>query len=261
MLTMMDCATRFPEAVPLRRIDADTVAGALCNMFTKYGIPEEVLSDQGSQFKSALMGKVMDLLGVQQLRTSPYHPQTNGSLERFHGTLKSMMKKADNASKNWDELLPFLCFEYRDAAHEATGFSPFQLLFGRTVRGPLSLLYEQLTGETTGSQPVVEYVNNLKQRLRHAWKIAQELDSKVKESSKAYQDKTSEPQSFQPGDEVLVFLPGEDKISPQWHGPYTVKEKIGDLSYRIFMPEKRKKLRQCPEDMQASTHSQPGNLL
>lgn len=56
MLTMMDFATRFPEAVPLQQIDADTVAGALCTVFTKYGIPDEVLSDQGSQFMGALMG-------------------------------------------------------------------------------------------------------------------------------------------------------------------------------------------------------------
>ena len=77
ILTLMDFATRYPEAIPLRRIDAGTVAEALCTIFTRLGIPEEILSDQGTQFMSTLMKCVMDLLQVQQLKTSPYHPETD----------------------------------------------------------------------------------------------------------------------------------------------------------------------------------------
>jgi len=146
ILTLMDFASRYPEAIPLRRIDAETVADALCTVFTKFGIPDEILSDQGSQFMSTLMKQVMELLGVDRIRTSPYHPETDGMLERFHGTLKQMMQKRGNASKEWDKYLPFLCFVYRDSVHAATGFTPFQLLFGKDVRGPLSLLKSQLTG-------------------------------------------------------------------------------------------------------------------
>lgn len=93
ILTLMDFATRYPEAIPLRKIDASTVAEALCEVFTRLGIPSEILTDQGSNFLSELMQKVMEILQVKQIKTSPYHPQCDGMLERFHGTLKSMMRK------------------------------------------------------------------------------------------------------------------------------------------------------------------------
>ena len=66
---MMDFCTRYPEAVPLRKIDASTVADALCEIFTRLGLPEEILSDQGSNFMSTLMKRVMEILQVKQLRT------------------------------------------------------------------------------------------------------------------------------------------------------------------------------------------------
>ncbi len=137
---MMDFATRYPEAIPLRKIDATTVAEALCEVFTRLGLPEELLSDQGSNFTSNLMKQVLDLLQIHHLKISSYHPQTDGMLERFHGTLKGMMRKTNSAQKEWDQYLPYVCFAVRDSVHFATGFTPFQLLFGREVRGPLTLL-------------------------------------------------------------------------------------------------------------------------
>ena len=239
ILTLMDFATRYPEAIPLRRIDAETVAEALCTIFTRLGI-----SDQGTQFMSTLMKCVMDLLQVQQLKTSPYHPETDGMLERFHSTLKHVMQKRGEASKEWDDFLPYVCFAYRDSVHAATGYTPFQLLFGRDVRGPLSLLKSQLTGETKGSQPVVEFLEKMKSRLQHAWEKASENDEQAKLKSKNYHDKKSCHRQFQPGDQVLVFEPGEDKFEAQWQGPYTVESRINNLVYRIVTPERRKKLRQ-----------------
>ena len=129
---------------------------------------------------STLMKCVIDLLQVQQLKTSPYHPETDGMLKRFHSTLKHMMQKRGEASKEWDDFLPYVCFAYRDSVHSATGYTPFQLLFGRDVRGPLSLLKSQLTGETKGSQPVVEFLEKLKSRLQHAWEKASENDEQAK---------------------------------------------------------------------------------
>ena len=117
ILTVMDFATRYPEAIPLRRIDAATVAEALCDVFTRLGIPDEILSDQGSNFMSELLHNVMELLQIHQLKTSPYHPQTDGMLERFHGTLKGMMRKTCRERKEWDEYLPYVCFAFRDSIH------------------------------------------------------------------------------------------------------------------------------------------------
>ena len=152
ILIMVDFATRYPEAIPLRKTAASTVAEALCQVFARLGIPEEILSNQSSNFMSTLMSKVTDLLQIKRIRTSPYHPQTNGMIERFHRTLKDMLRKTSKERSEWDIYLPLMCFAFRDTTNSATGFTPFQLLFGRNVQGPLSLLYEQLAEETTGHQ-------------------------------------------------------------------------------------------------------------
>ena len=244
ILTMMDFATRYPEAIPLKKTDAATVCDALCEVFTRLGIPDEILSDQGSNFLSNLTHKVMETLQVKQIKTSPYHPQCDGMLERFHSTLKSMMRKTCKAAKDWDLYLPYTCFAFRDSVHSATGFTPFQLLFGRDVRGPLSLLKQQLIGEVTGSRTVIDYVYDLKEKLRAAWETANENDARAKQASKDYYDQTATVRQFSVGDQVLVLLPDDlDKFQAQWFGPYTVQERVSDVTYRIATPERRKKSR------------------
>ncbi|XP_077863555.1 uncharacterized protein LOC144347604 [Saccoglossus kowalevskii] len=80
MLTIMDMATRYPEVVPLKTITAKVVVEALVHFFTRYGLPKEIQSDQGSNFMSGLFQEVMHQLGVSQLKSSPYHPQSQGAL-------------------------------------------------------------------------------------------------------------------------------------------------------------------------------------
>lgn len=89
----MDYATRYPEALPLRTVDAKTVSVALMEVFSGIGIPQELLTDQGSNFLSVMMTQLFNLLGIKHLKTSPYHPQTDGMVERFNGSLKSMIQK------------------------------------------------------------------------------------------------------------------------------------------------------------------------
>ena len=141
ILTVVDYATRYPEAKALKKIDSETVAEALVEIYSRIGIPREVLTDQGKQFTSDLMKEVGRLLSIKQLTTTPYHPSCNGLVERFNGTLKSMLRKlSEEKPTQWDRYIPSLLFAYRDSIQESTGFSPFHLLYGRQVRGPLSIL-------------------------------------------------------------------------------------------------------------------------
>ena len=93
ILTLVDFSTRFPEAVPLKNIDTHIVAKALVDIFSRLGVPEEILSDLGTQFVSDCMREVTRLLSIKQLTTTPYHPMCNGLTEKFNGTMKSMLKR------------------------------------------------------------------------------------------------------------------------------------------------------------------------
>jgi len=141
ILTMVDYATHYPEATALKSIEAETVAEALVTMFTRAGIPEEILSDQGSQFLSGVMKEVSRMLSIGQLHTTVYHPMCKGLVKRFNGTLKAMLRRmCTERPKDWDRYLPALLFAYREVPQESLQFSPFELLYGRTVCGPMSIL-------------------------------------------------------------------------------------------------------------------------
>ena len=92
LLTIMCASTRFPEAIPLRNIKAKTIVKALTKFFTLVGLPSSIQSDQGSNFMSGVFQQVMHELGITQYKSSAYHPQSQGALERWHQTLKTMMR-------------------------------------------------------------------------------------------------------------------------------------------------------------------------
>ena len=140
ILVISDYATRYPEAIPLRSITAPKVAEVLVDLFSRHGVPEEILTDQGTNFTSGLLGELYLLIHVKALWTSPYHPQTDGLVERFNQTLKSMLRKTLKGEKrDWDCMLPYVLFAYREVPQATLGLSPFELLYGCDVRGPLAL--------------------------------------------------------------------------------------------------------------------------
>ncbi len=105
-LVLVDYATRYPEAVALRNISAKSVAEALFSMISRVGIPKEILTDQGMAFMSRTIRELYELLGIKSIRTSVYHPQTDGLVERFNRTLKTMIRKfIHEDAKNWDKWL------------------------------------------------------------------------------------------------------------------------------------------------------------
>ena len=134
VLTIMDYATRYPEAIPLKRSTAKKIADALITVFSRVGIPEEILTDQGGQFTANYMQELMHIMKIKHLMCSPYHPMCNGLVESFNGTLKRMLYKlcAENPSE-WHKMIDPLLFAYREVPNESTGFSSFELIYGRKV--------------------------------------------------------------------------------------------------------------------------------
>ena len=176
---MCDYASRYPEAFPLRSIDAEHIADELIKIFARVGIPRDILTDQGSNFNTQLLAELYRLLHIHPICTSPYHPQTDGMVERFNKTLKSMLRKlVEGEGKNWDMFLPYLLFAYREVPQSSTGFSPFELLYGREVRGPLDVLRETWVVGEKSKESTVSYVLAMREKLKEMTEIVQENVSK-----------------------------------------------------------------------------------
>ena len=173
LLTIMCASTRFPEAIPLRNIKTKIIVKALVKFFTFVGLPKSVQSDQGSNFMSGVFQQVMHELGIKQYRSSAYHPESQGALERFHQTLKNMIRSyCFDTEKDWDEGIHLLLFAVRESVQESLGFSPFELVFGHTVRGPLKLLKEKFLSQEDTPLNLLQYVSDFRSRLLTACEAA-----------------------------------------------------------------------------------------
>lgn len=138
-LTMIDRFSRWPEVIPLSDITAPTVARAFfTNWIARFGVPDVVVTDQGRQFESTLFQELSKLLGFHKRRTTAYHPQANGMIERFHRTLKAAIMAVDPL--HWSECLPTILLGLRTAIKTDTPHSPAELLYGETIRIPAALL-------------------------------------------------------------------------------------------------------------------------
>ncbi|XP_070191641.1 uncharacterized protein [Littorina saxatilis] len=202
ILVTVDYATRYPEATPLRKIDTPHVAEALWENWTRVGIPEKVLSDNGTQFKSEMMQEVYNLM-----------------------------------------FIPVCLFAYREVPQESLKFSPFELLYGRTVRGPMQVLRKLWTKEETDQEvrTTAEYVVDLRNRVEETCRIARENLGKATERYARAADRKAEDRQFKEGDEVLLLLPmKKNKLEIAWRGPYVIKERCGMNDYRIQVGSKKK---------------------
>ena len=165
VLTMMCLYTKYPEAIPLRRVDNETVLDAMMEIFSRHGFPKVLLTDQGSVFTSKLTRHMCKTFEIHKIRTTPYHPQSDGALERWHACLKGMINRSGIDIKCWDKYLKFLLFAYRDTPHCVTGFSPFTLLFGREVKGPLELLRTTWLDEECDDASVGEWLLGVRAKM------------------------------------------------------------------------------------------------
>uniref|UniRef100_A0A3P9LR23 Gypsy retrotransposon integrase-like protein 1 n=1 Tax=Oryzias latipes TaxID=8090 RepID=A0A3P9LR23_ORYLA len=247
ILVVCDYATRFPEAFPLRNITTSSVMQCLVQLFSRTGIPDEILTDQGTNFTSRLMQLFHKQLGITSIKTTPYHPQTDGLVERFNQTLKRMLQKfVDDTGRDWHRWLPFLLFAYREVPQASTGFSPFELLYGWDVQGPLDLLQKSWEDSAIKTKEegrsVVQYILEMRERLQNYRNEAELHLQKAQKMQKTWYDQHARHREYQPGQKVLLLLPSStSKILTKWQGPYMVTRKISPVTYEIEHPERKKK--------------------
>ncbi|XP_065213391.1 uncharacterized protein LOC135840687 isoform X1 [Planococcus citri] len=157
LLTMIDRFSRWCEYIPIRNIEAETVARKFFEEWVcRYGVPKQVTTDRGTQFTSALHGELIALLGADHITTTAYHPSANGIIERTHRRLKQALRCH---KKTWTEALPVVLLGFRSVCREDFPYSPAEALFGQSLRLP-GEFFE--THTTTSTLPLPAYIDQLK---------------------------------------------------------------------------------------------------
>ena len=235
MLTCIDSFTKWVSIIPIPNKKAATVARALWNdVFSKYGMPQRIHHDQGKEFVNDILKALNDLLGVDDSRTTAYHPQGNAIAERIHQFFrKAVSAYVRDDQRDWNLYLPAIQLAYNDAVHDSTGFSPAELMFGRNLRSPG--IPSQI-GLTASSE--AEFVSKLKRTLQRAQTLVlTRLDQE--RLTRALKEPPVPLSAFAPNQQVMLYVPRVKpgkvhKLTPFWQGPYTVvKRGVNDKVYYL----------------------------
>lgn len=232
VLIVTDHFSRYAQAYPTKDQKANTVARVLWrNFFCRFGFPAKLHADQGRNFESAVVKELCKCTGITKTHTTPYHPQGNGTTERFNRTLMNMLGTLEPHLKpRWHEHLDALTHAYNCTRHDSTGYAPYFLMFGRHPRLPVDLIFGlHTTNEETCECEYSDYVQTLHDCLSQAYAQANQTSHQAKGQQKKYYDQRAKSEGFKQGDRVLVkvcHVEGRQKLGDKWEPrPYIVVKK------------------------------------
>jgi len=233
----MDRFSRFPEAFGIKDKKAATVAKVLVKeIVCRYGCPRTLLSDRGGEFMSELSNETYRLMNIKKLNTSGYRPQTNGMVEKFNHTLiQAISQYISGDQRDWDEFLPYACFQYRSNKNETTNESPYYMLFCRDMKMPLDRVYCK-DEEFTSTEA---YLKEVTERFRESKEIFEKQRREIENEKKRFNDSIRKTLNFDIGEVVLILKryvkKGQvKKLTHLWKGPYVVVNKFGNrINYEV----------------------------
>ena len=207
VLVIVDHFTRYIQAFVTNNHTAHTTAQVLYNnFFSVFGFPQKLMSDQGTEFTSDVIAAMCKLLGIEKIRTTPYHPQTNGSAERVHQTLQRMIGKLNpEKCQKWPKHIGSVLIAYNATRSQVTGYSPYFLMFGQKPRLPVDLLFPTVN-KREWTHTIDEYVKALYEWLTECLQLTQESASKEAKRQKRLYDRKVGAVELCPGDCVLFCL-------------------------------------------------------
>ena len=207
ILVVVDHFTWYVQAFVTNNHMAHTTARVLYNnFFSVFGFPQKLMSDQGTEFTRDVIAAMCKVLGIEKIRTTPYHPQTNRSAERVHQTLQRMIGKLDpEKRRKWPKHIGSVLIAYNATRSQVTGYSPYFLMFRRRPQLPVDLLFPTVNNREW-TCTIDEYVKALYEWLRECLQLAQESASKEAKRQKWLYDRKVGAMELLPGDHVLVRL-------------------------------------------------------
>ena len=265
ILTILDVFTRYTVAVPLRRHTAREIGGALFkHLFCKFGKPGSLYSDEGKEFVNEAMTKLCTLWGIHFSSTGGYQPQAN-PVERFHRFLNGAMTMlSDKWGGDWPLYLPAAVFAYNASVNDATGFSPYELIFG----GRKAMLLHDLglgrqEQSTAASSSEHHFVQDAGRRLKEAYEAVRTQQERVAAANRkvieAKRGVRAMAAKFEEGDFVLFWEPRQAKdmtdktgdTEPEgkapakwkrkWSGPHVISQRTQDeTGYRYTFYHKNR---------------------
>ena len=216
LLVVMDYFTKWADAIPLRDQKAATITDAIVKLCCNFGIPDVLHSDQGRNFESTLFHQMLQAFGIHKSRTTAYHPQSDGMVERFNRSLLQLLRCYVDSEDDWERYLPLVLYAYRTAQHSSTGVSPFHLMFGRP---PQSSPFQSSTAFDPNT-----YSAQLQAKLASLQDLVHSAITNAAQKQKLYYDKHSHVRSFVPGDLVYLSNPRSGKLQPRWQGKWRIRE-------------------------------------
>ncbi|KAH9632155.1 hypothetical protein HF086_006589, partial [Spodoptera exigua] len=219
ILTIQCELTKYIEAYPMKTKSTKEVAEKFVNNFIlRFGIPEIIATDRGTEFISTTFQEVCNLLHINKLTSTAYHHQSIGALENSHKSLGTYLRiQTDNHSGHWSKWIAYWCFAYNTSVHTETKFTPFELVFGKQANLPSNL--------TIHPEPIYNhesYPLKLKYRLQLSQTEARENLIKSKMIRKIKYDKNCNPVVYKPNDKVLIKNENRNKLTSIYSGPYIV---------------------------------------
>ena len=247
ILVIMDQFTRFAQCYPTANKSGKTVAEKIFNDFVlRFGFPKKIHHDQGREFENNLFRQLEKYSGVGHSRSTPYHPQGNGQVERFNRTLLQMLRTlTDEQKSDWKGSINKVVFAYNSTKQETTGYSPFYLLFGRAPRLPVDLLFQLTPGSDTSCANANrrKYADQWQTKLKEAYNIVRERTEKAGLRARTHYDRKAKLSSLYLGDRELVrrlALPGgPGKLDSYWEQKIYVvlQRKRNDMPVYDVRPE------------------------
>ena len=189
-------------------------------------MPQFLHSDQGRNFESTLLRSTLKAFGVEKTRTTAYHPQGDGMVERANRSILQMLRMFVEKKTDWERWLPLMLYAYRTSKHPSTGRTPFEVMFGRTQS---SSVFPGKDRELDGYDPN-EYKIQLRQKLAELYEIVEANIVEAAEIQKQGYDMQSKEQTFIIGDQVWLSCPTAGKLDNRWEAGWEVTEMKGPVT-------------------------------